>query len=117
MGVGLGSMEGRMRDRVLCSALALVLALWGAVPAAATDLDTSKPKKSFHRHLGLKRPPGPVLAVEIIRPPTCGVAWPFHYPNYKQASCRDYAGFATVFDPRSPDGLATYGFRALYGLQ
>ena len=106
-----------MRDLVLCSALAVVLALSGAGFAAATDLDAPGQGRKRAHHQGHKRPPGPVLAVEIARPPTCGVAWPLHYPNYKQASCRDYSGFATVLDPRSPDGLATYGFRALYGLR
>lgn len=108
-----------MRSHVLYSALAVLLSVWGGAPAFATDLDSprSRHKRHKHHYSLSQRAPGPVLAVEVVRPPTCNAAWPFHYPNYKQASCRDYSGFATVYDPRSPDGVAIYGFRALHGLQ
>ncbi len=108
-----------MQYRVVYQALAVGLALWAAVPAFATDLNTPKPRHKrahVHHHRALQKPPGAILAVDVARPPTCNTAWPFHYPNYKQASCHDYSGFATVYDPRSPDGVAVYGFRALYGL-
>ena len=106
-----------MRGYLVWSALGGFMALWAAGPAFATDLNTSKPRhKRAPHHYAFKPPPGPILAVEITRPPTCNTAWPFHYPNYKQASCRDYGGVATFHDPRSPDGRGAQGFHVLYGL-
>lgn len=107
-----------MRDCLVCSALAGLIAIWCAAPAFATDLNAPKPrhKRAHHHHHTFRPPPGPILAVAIARPPTCNTAWPFHYPNYKQASCHDYEGFATFYDPYAPDGLGVQGFRALYGL-
>ena len=106
-----------MRDCLICSALAGFIVMWSAAPAFATDVKTPKPRHKRAQHTYVfKPPPGPILAITIARPPTCNTAWPFHYPNYKQASCRDYGGVATFHDPRSPDGRGAQGFHVLYGL-
>ena len=102
-----------MRNHVLCPALAVSLLLGLAGPTAATDLDAPQPRyKRVHA-----RHHGEALAVQVTRAPTCGFSWFPGYPNYAQASCRDYDGFATVYDPRSSTGVGVYPFRVRFGLR
>ena len=94
--------------------------LMSANAALATDPEPPKPQRKAHRahyhqpaRLSL---PGPILAVRVTRGPTCG-AWFARYANYAQASCRDYEGVLTAYDPRDPSGVGLYSFRAYYGLR
>ena len=91
-----------------------------AAPAAATDLETSKPhRKLAHapHHGALRIPlPGPVLSMSVLRGPTCA-ARGGPYPTYAQASCRDHEGVLTAYNPHSPSGARAYGYRAYYGLR
>ena len=86
----------------------------------ATDLETPKPERKAHRahphHPTRLKLPGPVLSMRVTRGPTCG-AWFARYPAYAQASCRDYEGILTAYDPRDPTAVGVYGFRAYYGLR
>ena len=103
-----------------CLGLCVSLALWSASAALATDLETPKPAPKAHRahhhHPARLKLPGPVLSMRVTRGPTCG-AWFARYPAYAQASCRDYEGVLTAYDPRDPRGVGVYGFRAYYGLR
>ncbi len=94
--------------------------LVSASAAPATDLDTPKPAPKAHRvhhhHPMRLKLPGPILSMRVTRGPTCG-AWFARYPAYAQASCRDYEGVLTAYDPRDPAGFGLYGFRAYYGLR
>jgi hypothetical protein len=94
--------------------------LASASAALATDLETPKPERKAHRthqHYPARlKLPGPVRSMRVTRGPTCG-AWFARYPNYAQASCRDYEGVLTAYDPRDPTGVGVYGFRAYYGLR
>ena len=103
-----------------CLTLGLFLALLSPSSAMATDLETlSSPPKAHrvrHHHPARLKLPGPVLSVRVTRGPTCG-AWFARYPTYAQASCRDYEGVLTAYDPRDPAGYGVYGFRAYYGLR
>ena len=105
-----------------CLGLCVSLALWSASGALATDLETPKPERKAHRahhhhhHPARLKLPGPVLSMRVTRGPTCG-AWFARYPAYAQASCRDYEGVLTAYDPRDPAGYGVYGFRAYYGLR
>ena len=100
--------------------LAFCLALWLPGSAMATDVETPKPAPKAHRahhhHPARLKLPGPVLSMRVTRGPTCG-AWFARYPAYAQASCRDYDGILTAYDPRDPAGYGVYGFRAYYGLR
>ncbi len=88
--------------------------------AMATDLEPPTPERKAHRlhhhHPARLVLPGPVLSVRVTRGPTCG-AWFARYPTYAQASCRDYEGILTAYDPRDPAGVGVYAFRAYYGLR
>ena len=94
--------------------------LWSASVALATDLETPKPERRTHRvhhhHPTRLKLPGPVLSMRVTWGPTCG-AWFARYPAYAKASCRDYEGVLTAYDPRDPRGVGVYGFRAYYGLR
>ena len=110
-----------MRYHVFCLGLAASFALWAVGPAAATDLDAPKTRQksahSRHHGEGRLRLPGPVLAMQVTRGPTCGFAlFPVH-PNYAKASCHDYDGVLTAYDPRSPTGVGLYTFRAHHRLR
>jgi len=100
--------------------LSLFLALWSPNSAVATDLKTSKPAPKAHRahhHYPTRLTlPGPVLAVRVTRWPNCA-AWFTRYPACAQASCRDYEGVLTAYDPRDPAGFSLYGFRAYHGMR
>lgn len=110
-----------MRNHVFCLGLAAALTLWVAGPAAATDLDAPAPRHKPTRahHHGKAHPglPGPVLAMQVTRPPTCGLGLFPRYPNYAKASCRDYDGVVAAYDPRSPTGVGIYAFRAHHRLR
>ena len=110
-----------MRNHVYCPALAVSLLMGLAGPTVATDLDAPKlnQKRVHARHHDKARNglPGPVLAEQVTRAPTCGFSWFPGYPSYAQASCRDYDGFATVYDPRSSSGVGVYPFRVRFGLR
>ena len=43
--------------------------------------------------------------MRVTRGQTCGLALFSRYPNYAQASCRDYDGVLAAYDPRSPTGV------------
>jgi hypothetical protein len=94
--------------------------LMSASAAPATDLETPKPGRkahgAHHHHPARLKLPGPVLTMRVTRSPTCG-AWFARYPNYAQASCRDYEGGLSAYDPHDPSGVWVYGFRAYYGLR
>ena len=100
--------------------LALFLALWSPNCAMAQDPETAKPAPKAHRahqqNPTRLKLPGPILSMRVTRGPTCG-AWFARYPAYAQASCRDYEGVLTAYDPRDPAGFCLYGFRAYYGLR
>ena len=97
--------------------LALFLALWSPSCAMARDPETAKPAPKAHRaqkhHPARLTLPGPILSIRVTHGPTCG-AWFARYPNYAQASCRDYEGVLTTYDPRDPAGVGVYGFRAYH---
>lgn len=97
--------------------LALVLVLLSPGSAVARDPETAKPApKAHHAHhhyLARLSLPGPVLSIWVTRGPNCG-AWFTRYPAYAQASCRDYQGVLTAYDPRDPTGVGVYGFRAYH---
>jgi len=103
-----------------CLSLVLVLALWSPNFAMARDPKTAKPApkapRAHHHHPKRLWLPGPVLSMWVTRGPTCS-AWFTRYPNYAQASCRDYEGVLTAYDPRDPSGYGVYGFLAYYGLR
>ena len=108
-------------SKVLGSLVLAASVLFGSASAAlATDLEPPKPERKAHnaRHHHPTRLilPGPVLSMRVTRGPTCG-AWFARYPAYAQASCRDYEGVLTAYDPRDPRGVGVYGFRAYYGLR
>jgi hypothetical protein len=94
--------------------------LMSASAAPATDLEPPKPGRkahgAHHHHPARLKLPGPVLTMRVTRSPTCGALFA-RYPNYAQASCRDYEGVLTAYDPRDPSGVGVYGFRAYYGLR
>ena len=101
-----------------CLCLCVSMLLWSPSAALATDLETPRPERKVHRahhhHPARLKLPGPVLSMRVTRGPTCG-AWFARYPAYAQASCRDYEGVLTAYDPRDPWGYGVYGFRAYYG--
>ena len=108
-------------SKVLGSLVLAASVLFGSASAAlATDLETPKPERKAHRvhhhHPTRLILPGPVLSMRVTRGPTCG-AWFARYPAYAQASCRDYEGVLTAYDPRDPRGVGVYGVRAYYGLR
>ena len=100
--------------------LAMFLALWSPNCVMAQDPETAKAAPKAHRvhkHYPMRLSlPGPILSMRVTRGPTCG-AWFARYPAYAQASCRDYEGVLTAYDPRDPSGYGVYGFRAYYGLR
>ncbi len=107
-----------MRNLVFRHALAALWALCVVTPVGATDLDTPKPRhKSVRAHHHGQALPGPVLAAQVTRGPTCGFVLFPRYPNYAKASCRDYDGVLAAHDPRSPTGVGLYTFRAYFGLR
>jgi hypothetical protein len=107
-----------MRNLVFRHAFAALLALCIVAPVGATDLDAPKPRhKPAHAHPYRKALPGPVLALQVTRGPTCGFVLFPRYPNYANASCRDYDGVLTAYDPRSPTGVGLYTFRAHFELR
>ena len=105
---------------VVWSGLAVSLSLLAASPAGATDPAMPKPRHkhahAHHHHKMGHRLPGPVLVMQVTRPPTCGFVWAPGYPNYAQASCRDYDGVLAAYEPRSPTRVGVYTFRAHYRL-
>ena len=106
-----------MSKASVCLGICVSLVLWSASCADASDLETPKPAPKAHRahhhHPARLKLPGPVLSMRVTRGPTCG-AWFARYPNYAQASCRDYEGVLTAYDPRDPTGVGVYGFRAYH---
>ena len=107
-----------MRNLVFRHSLAALLAVCVVVPAAATDIDAPKPRhKAVRVHHHGKALPGPVLAAQVTRGPSCGFVLVPRYPNYANASCRDYDGVLAAYDPRSPTGVGLYTFRAYFGLR
>ena len=110
-----------MWKRVVWSGLAVSLSIWVAGPAASTDLDPPEPRhrhaRAYHHGKGRVVLPGPVLAMQVTRPPTCGFPLFPRYPNYAKASCRDYDGLVTAYDPPSPTGVGVYAFRAHHRLR
>ena len=109
-----------MLKEPLCLCLCVSMLLGSASAAFATDLETSKPAprahRAHHNHPARLKLLGPILSIRVTHGPTCGV-WFARYPAYAQASCRDYEGVLTAYDPRDPRGVGVYGFRAYYGLR
>lgn len=110
-----------MRSHVVCMGLAVSSALLVDGHAAATDFVSPKmPHKYSHSHYrgdGRLSLPGPILAKQVTRGPTCGFVFFPSFPNYAKASCRDYDGVLIVYDPRSPTGVGLYPFRAYHHLR